>query len=356
MSGEVITAICERLRAAVLRLPAAAGDAAEAAKRFDAVRGLIDLADAIEAGAAALARAFRRMLRSGALSLTGGLVWRGLAAATGIGLTATLVAGLSSAPSSEPTLASLSTLTPVEIQAPPVRDVRIQAAPAALGQEGWVGVTRPIALFGLESPELDRRTAYEARRNRDGSQREDMLSFGEFGDGKPFLALKFQVNRDAEAQRMLAGLSQPFVITLVRESAARGLSVGRSGTTTPIETKFGTVETADVALSDGAIGRACIGFRHLDAAAHLSFSGWWCGGEARPADRAQLICLIDRIDLLSAGDDRELRAAFARTELNRRPGCSVPRLSATGRKGSWLDADAKAPALKTASGKQSNPR
>jgi len=350
------------LRTPGLRAPAAAGEAASGPqRRFDLAAVLIDLADALETGFARLIRAIRRSARAGisparTFGLTSGLIWRGAAAATGIGLTATLVAGLSSG-SSEPALASLAVMTPLETPAaPPVRDVRIQAVPSALGQDGWITVTRPIALFGLDSPELDRRTGYEARRNHDGSKREDMLSFGEFGDGKPFLALKFLVNRDSAAQRTLSGLSQPFVISLVRESAGRGLSVGRSGMTTPIETKFGPVETADIGLSDGSYGRACIGFRHQDGAAHLSFSGWWCGGEAKPADRAQLICMLDRIDLLSAGDDHELRAAFARTELNRRQGCSVPRLAATGRKGSWLDADAKAPALKTASGKQGNPR
>lgn len=340
-----------------LSKPAPAGEARTgAAKRIDPVAMLIDLADALEAGVSALARAIGRRARSGGFGLTRGLVWRGAAAATGIGLTATLVAGLSSGPP-EASLPSLSTMTPVEAPAAPaIRDVRVQAVPAAFGQDGWITVARPIALFGLETPELGRRTGYEARRSQDGSRREDTLSFGEFGDDKPLLALKLQVNREGAVEAAPAGLSQPFVIALVRESAARGLSVGRSGATIPVETKFGTVETADISLSDGSVGRACIGFRHLDGASHLSFSGWWCGGDAKPADRAQLVCMLDRIDLLSAGDDHELRGAFAKAELNRRPGCSVPRQAVTGRKGSWLDADGKAPALKTAAGKPAQAR
>lgn len=358
MSGDEFSAIWQRFK---LRLqesgqrlqPRLQGLAEAAPGRFDLAARLVDLADAAETGFVRIMRRVRRALRSGAIGLTGGLVWRGLAALTGISLTAMLVAGLSSG-SSEPALASLAATE--ASAAPVVRDVRLQALPIAAGPEGWVTIGRPIALFGVESPELDKRSAYEARRSRDGQRREDVLSFGAFDDGKSFLSLKFQVNRDAQVQKALTGLSQPFVITLVRESAARGLSVGRSGAATTIETKFGTVETADIGLSDGATGRACIAFRHLDGAAHLSFSGWWCGSEARPADRAQLICLIDRIDLLSAGDDPELRTSFARTELNRRQGCSVPRLAATGRKGSWLDADGKAPTLRPTSGKQAQAR
>ncbi len=358
VSGDEFSAIWQRFK---LRLqesgqrlrPRQQGFASATPGRFDLAARLVDLADATEAGFVRVLRPMRRVLRSGAIALTGGLLWRGLAALTGVSLTAMLVAGLSSG-SSEPALASLTSTE--AIAAPVVRDVRLQALPMAAGPDGWVTIGRPIALFGVESPELDKRSAYEARRSQDGQRREDVLSFGAFDDGKSLLSLKFQVNRDVQAQKALAGQAQPFVITLVRESAARGLSVGRSGAVTPIETKFGTVETADIGLNDGAAGRACIAFRHLDEAAHLSFSGWWCGSETRPADRAQLICLIDRIDLLSAGDDPELRARFARTELNRRQGCSVPRLAATGRKGSWLDADAKAPALRPTSGKQAQAR
>lgn len=359
VSGDEISAIWQRFRLRLqesgLRLQPRLQTLADAAPgRFDLAARLVDLADAIETGIARIMRPMRRVLRSGTVGLTGGLIWRGLAAVTGIGLTAMLVAGLSSG-SSEPALAGLP--GPAEVSTgPAIRDVRQQALPLAAGEEGWVAIGRPIALFGVESPELDKRSAYEARRSQDGQRREDVLTFGAFEDGKSFLSLKFQVNRDAQVQKALAGLSQPFVITLVREGAARGLSVGRSGATTPIETKFGAVETADTSLNDGAVGRACIAFRHLDEAAHLSFSGWWCGSEAKPADRAQLICLLDRINLLSAGDDPELRASFARTELNRRQGCSVPRLAATGRKGSWLDADGKAPALRTTSGKQGQAR
>ena len=359
VSGDGISAIWQRfklrLQESGQRLQPHLQSLADAAPgRFDLAARLVDLADAAEAGLVRIVRPVRRTLRSGVIGLTGGLVWRGLAALTGISLTAMLVAGLSSG-SSDPALANLA--SPIEVSAAStVRDVRLQALPIAAERDGWVTIGKPIALFGLDSPELDKRSAYEARRSRDGQRREDLLSFGEFDGGKSFLSLKLQVNRDAQVQQALAGQSQPFVITLVRESAARGLSVGRSGAATTIETKFGIVETADIGLSDGAAGRACIAFRHLDGAAHLSFSGWWCGSEARPADRAQLICLIDRIDLLSAGDDPELRASFARTELNRRQGCSVPRLAATGRKGSWLDADGKAPALRPTSGKQAQAR
>ncbi|MDP3408317.1 hypothetical protein [Bosea sp. (in: a-proteobacteria)] len=278
------------------------------------------------------------LLRWPGVRLTSALLWRGLAAATGIGLAAALVTALSS--ESEATIATLS-VSP-EPEAKPVRDVRQTPRPKPAGREGWVAITKPIPMFGLESPELDRGSAtLEARRSPDGSQREDILGYGGFADAKPHLVLKLVVDHQPDE------LSRPFVVALVREAAARALSVQRSGLPAAIATRFGPVETADTTLSDGQTSRACIAFRMEAGALPMALSGWWCGGAAKPADRQQLVCLIDRIDLLNAGDDRALRTAFARTELNRQPACAPPRLSATGRKVSWLDADGQAPALRT---------
>lgn len=305
---------------------------------FDGVATLIRAADRIETGFTACLRWLGRILFRRGFGLTAGLVWRGLAALTGIGLATALVSAFSM-DASEVRLSSLTVESAQEAR--PIRDVRQEPRLAGFSGDGWVAVPRPIAQFGLQSPELDRQQpTYEVRQSANGT-REDVLAFGGFTETKPHLLMRVLTGR-VEGE-----LSQPFVIALVRQAALRGMSVQRSGTPTMIETKFGPVETADATLSDGAASRACIGFRHEGVAAEVSFSGWWCGTAQRPADRQQLICLVDRLDLLSAGDDRTLRATFARTELNRQQACLPPRLSNTGRKTSWLDADGRAPPLKT---------
>ncbi len=311
---------------------------------LDPIGALITITDHLEFGIRAILRAVlrwsRTAIRHRGFGLSGGLAWRGLAAMAGIGMAAALAGGLSSG-DSELRLASLTEQPASDTR--PVRDVRREPRLLAMAGEDWVRIPRPIALFGLESPELDRQSpVYEARRSQDGMQREDVLTFGAFSEAKPHLLLRLVTDRGEDP------LSQPFLITLMRDTAARGMSVLRSGAPTGIETKFGLVETSDATMSDGETSRACIGFRHRGGESHLAMSGWWCGGEKRPADRQQLICLIDRLDLLSAGEDQALRAVFARTELNRQGACSPPRLSASGRKASWLDADGRTPALKTA--------
>jgi hypothetical protein len=309
--------------------------------RFDVTAALIHGADRIEDVLRALGRlasTVRRVLRLPAIRLTTGLVWRGLAAAAGIGAAGALVTALSS--QSEATISSYSTLS--EPAPLPPAGSTTPRRPGAADQESWVAIARPIPIFGLESPELERQPAVlDARRSADGTRREDLLSFGGFAEPKPHLALRLAVQHEREE------LSRPFIVALVRMAAARGLSVQRSSLPAAIETRFGPVEAADVTLSDGASGRACIAFRLEGGTVPLALSGWWCGGEGKPADRRQLVCLIDRIDLLAAGEDAALRSAFARSELNRQPGCAPPRLSASGRKVSWLDADAPTPALRT---------
>lgn len=309
-------------------------------RTIDLTAALIACADTTEAGFRWIARAARDLMRNRGFGLTGGLVWRSLAALTGIGLTATLVTALS-LDEGGPRLSTLTVAPAPELR--PVRDVRLDPRPQAQGGDAWVRIARPIALFGLDSPELDKQpVAYEAARSTDGARRLDTLVFGGFASERPHLQMRALVENSA------TGIAAPFVIALVRDTAERGMSVQRSGVADAITTKFGAVETADATLSDGVSSRPCLAFRKAAGEGPLALSGWWCGSAARPADRQQLICLIDRLDLLSAGDDQALRAAFSRSELARQPACAPPRLSASGRKASWLDADGKPPALKTA--------
>lgn len=318
--------------------------------RIDLAAALIGCADALETVFLHLWRSLRHLrvlLRLPGLRLTTGLAWRGLAAASGIALATALVTALSA--ESETTLAGL-TLAP-EPDARPVRDVREAPRPSPAGREGWVAITKPIPIFGLQSPELDRGSArLDARRSPDGTRREDVLAFGSPAEPGAHLVLRLAVQHEPDE------LSRPFLIALVREAATRALSVQRSSLPAAITTRFGPVETADTTLSDGQVSRACIAFRMEAGTLPLAMTGWWCGTADKPADRQQLVCLIDRIDLLNSGDDRALRSAFARTELTRQPACAPPRLSASGRKTSWLDADGAAPALRTKSASLAQPK
>jgi hypothetical protein len=303
----------------------------------DLVPILITSADRIEAAFRMAGRVSRRLMPRGGFGLPGALAWRIAAALGGISLTAALVTGLSANGGGQAQLASLTS---------PVAAATTQSAGAgrkpllATAEADWIAIARPIAIFNLEAPELGRTApAVEARRSQDGGRREDLLSFGDFTGSNPHLSLRLRTGDG------IATGPASFTVALVHAAALRSLAVERGSTPSVIETRFGPLETADIILGDGAGSRACLAFRTVGPDAPFAMSGWWCAG-AKPSDRKQLTCLIDRLDLANAGAEPELRAAFARSELQRQPGCATPRLAATGRKVSWLDAEGTMPALR----------
>ncbi len=306
------------------------------ATAIDLVPSLITSADRIEATFRAACRIGRRLIPHGGFGLPGALAWRVAAALVGVSLTAALVTGLSGNGEGRTELASLAS----PVAAATTQTMAGRRPLLGTSEADWIGITRPIAIFNLEAPELGRESpAIEARRSRDGGQREDLLSFGSFAGSAPHLSLRLTTGDG------IAAGTGSFTVALVHAAALRSLAVERGGIPAAIETRFGPLETADIVLGDGSESRACLAFRTVGPDAPFAMSGWWCAG-AKPSDRKQLTCLIDRLDLANAGAEPELRAAFARSELRRQPGCATPRLSATGRKVSWLDADGTMPALR----------
>lgn len=326
-----------QLQRGLLRAGTLCRSAWKRAAAIDLVPSLITSADRIEAAFRAACRVGRRLMPRGGFGLPGALAWRVAAALVGVSLTAALVTGLSGNGEGRTQLASLAS----PVAAATTQTMAAGRRPLLGASEAdWVAIARPIAIFHLEAPELGREApAIEARRSRDGGQREDLLSFGSFAGSAPHLSLRLKTGDG------IAAGTGSFTVALVHAAALRSLAVERGGTPAAIETRFGPLETADIVLGDGSESRACLAFRTVGPDAPFAMSGWWCAG-AKPSDRKQLTCLIDRLDLANAGAEPELRAAFARSELRRQPGCATPRLSATGRKVSWLDADGTMPALR----------
>jgi hypothetical protein len=194
-------------------------------------------------------------------------------------------------------------------------------------------------VLGLALPHLDGQPLrVEARRDASSGARLDGIAAGVFGSEASHLA--FHLRREP------ASREPGFVIDLIRLASLDGLALTRSQRPTALPTKFGPVEAADIALSGEGRERSCIAFRHRTEREGATLIGWQCGPADRAADRQQLACLIDRLSLVGAGEDRDLRAVFSRAELNRLPACTPPKLQAAGRRANWLDPDQAAPALR----------
>lgn len=229
-----------------------------------------------------------------------------------------------------------------EANAPdPVQTTAIAAAPVA-PPPVWTDIIHPIQFFGLAAPELAKTTRfYEARRNRIGGGREDILSFGQLNGPTPYVRLLlYRVGAEKAPDTAL-------YVDLARTAAQADLSIGRSLTPAELPTRFGTFEAVDVDLAgDNAAAVPCLGFRGAALAGKFRILGFACGGKAQPISRPALACLIDRLDLNEAGDDKALAAFFADSELKRDPACLGTRLAPTTARASWLDQDDARPPLK----------
>ena len=110
-----------------------------------------------------------------------------------------------------------------------------------------------------------------------------------------------------------------------------------------LASRFGEFEVADIVLAQGAIEASCLGFRLDVASPGLKITGFACGG-GKPLDRPTLACALDRIDLISAGEDHALAKFFLDAEQGRGKVCSAPR--GPGARSTWLDQGAQLPPLR----------
>ena len=167
---------------------------------------------------------------------------------------------------------------------------------------------------------------YEVFRHPEGG-RKDVFRWSGFG-GTPVAELEIyrpgeEIDQVGSAAGYLAARMDP---AGARELEAAGI----------IDSKFGAV-TLFRRVGGMEAASACLRFfKHIDEP-KFRLSGWSCLGEGVPARRAAIGCMLNRLILLSAGNDTKLAELFARDEV-RRSDCAAsgaPALSAD-----WvMDAD-----------------
>jgi hypothetical protein len=83
-----------------------------------------------------------------------------------------------------------------------------------------------------------------------------------------------------------------------------------------IDTKFGPVAL----YRPTGTAQACLGYLKRSEEPALQLSGFSCQGDTLPAQRAAIACTLNRLTLLTSGNEPKLAEFFARAELKRR-GC-----------------------------------
>ena len=165
----------------------------------------------------------------------------------------------------------------------------------------------------------DKTEAYEIFRHPLGGRRDLFHWLGV--DKKPVAELEiYRPGRElSEAGPAIAEIAARMDPGGVRELEAAGL----------IDSKFGTVTLLRL-ISGADSPRACLGFMKRVSDPNIRISGWSCQGDNLPARRAAISCMLNRLTLLSTGNDPKLAELFARAEL-RRGDCATsaaPALSA----------------------------
>ena len=215
--------------------------------------------------------------------------------------------------------------------------VAVAVTPAAIaappGPPPWLGIIKPVQIFSLEAPQFRQQTlAYSARRPVSGEAREDTLAYGIPSGEAPMLRLALLRGTAPETP---PGLDDGLTRLADRQGFVPTLGARRGALTT----RFGRFETATLRIP-GRVA-ACDGFHLALPSPALAIDGIACG-----TAQADLACLIDRLDLASAGEDFALVGLFAAAELRRNPACSGMRLGPDVVHAAWLDDKRATPAKK----------
>jgi hypothetical protein len=183
--------------------------------------------------------------------------------------------------------------------------VLFAAEPAA--KAGWSQALRSRPAFVLSQLDmLDKTETYEIFRHPEGGRRDVFHWAGR--DERPVAELEIYRpgGEFAASEPASAGLAAGMALRDGREPEAAGI----------IDSKFGPITLFRRAAAEGT-APSCLGFvKSLDEA-NLRISGWSCQGDVLPAERAAIGCTLNRLILLTSGNEPKLAKLFARAELKR---------------------------------------
>jgi hypothetical protein len=186
-------------------------------------------------------------------------------------------------------------------QLPDLRDDELAPKP------GWSVADRSQPAFALGRFDSSEKTAsYTILRHPQGGRRDVMRWTGDADKVLAVLEIyreggEFDVTRPANAD-----LAVQMGLNAATPLEQAGL----------IETKFGPVALFRPTGTTGT--PSCLGYLKRSEEPALQVSGFSCQGETLPAQRAAIACTLNRLTLLTSGNEPRLADLFARAELKRR--------------------------------------
>jgi hypothetical protein len=172
---------------------------------------------------------------------------------------------------------------------------------------GWAEASRSHPAFALSKLDSsDKTVSYAIFRHPEGGRRDVLRWTGDADKPVAELEIYREGGEFDVARPATEGLA-------VRMGLAAATPLEQAGL---IDTKFGPVA---LFRPTGTAQGACLGYLKRSEEPALQISGFSCQGETLPAQRAAVACTLNRLTLLTSGNEPKLAELFARAELKRRP-------------------------------------
>jgi hypothetical protein len=190
--------------------------------------------------------------------------------------------------------------------------LQVMLAGEAAAKPGWSTANRSYPAFAVGSADSHEKTAsYVILRHPLGGRKDVLRRMG--SADKPMAELEIYRPGGEFDPATGSGLAARMGETLELETAG------------VLDSKFGAV--ALLRQNGVAEANSCLGFfKRIDDPA-LQLTGFSCQGDGLPARRAAIGCMLDRLTLLTSGNEPKLAELFAHAEL-KRTGCADTRLMA----------------------------
>ena len=177
---------------------------------------------------------------------------------------------------------------------------------------GWTPASRPHPAFAISKLDLsDRTDAYEILRHPEGGRR-DILRWA--ASSAEALTSEIEIYRPGGELDAFAAPAAGIAGRMAGPVVSGAPEIEPAGV---IDTKFGRIALLRLSGAVSPDKQACLGFAKTFTAPHLTISGWSCQAASLAAPRALLGCTLNRLTLLSAGNDPKVAELFARAELKR---------------------------------------
>jgi hypothetical protein len=169
---------------------------------------------------------------------------------------------------------------------------------------GWAIAGRSAPAFAMSQLDpRDKTEAYEVFRHPEGGRKE-VFRWADAAQ-QPIAELEIYRPGGEAMEPVTVGIE-----ARLSPNGGRGLEAAGI-----VDSKFGSVTL--LRSQPGESARACLRFLKQIDTPYVRISGWTCQGGSLPAQRAAVSCMLNRLTLLTAGNDPRLAELFAHAELRR---------------------------------------